>query len=261
MSIKQLPDNALMAHVYYGDPDEGFSEKLISALIESGIDLLEFGIPFSDPTADGPTFMNACTRALRNKMTPSRCIQGISKIREKGYTLPIAVTTYYNLVYQYGIKRFIRDIKEAGADALIVPEAVPEESEELHKCGKEFDIDLIYLVGQRSSDVRIKKIVSVASGFIYLISSAGVTGIREELKDPIAELINKVHQHSDLPLLVGFGISKPEHFEFLMKNGANGVIIGSAIAKIYEKHISRGIVQDQKRCLEDVSEFIRKMKQ
>lgn len=257
--LKEKKQGTFMAHVYYGDPNEEFSIELIKNLVHSGVDILEFGIPFSDPTADGQTFIGSCQRALKNGMTPKKCINGINKIRKMGYTLPIVVTAYYNIIYQYGTENFISDIKKAGAHALIVPELVIEESKELAVLGKEYGVDIIYMIGENSSDRRIEKIVRKASGFLYLAAVSGVTGARENLENPIFSLIKRVRKHTSLPLMVGFGISKKEHAQMLMKGGADGMIIGSAIGKIYEKYINGSIIDD-KECLKKIAGFVSDVK-
>ncbi len=256
----KINKNAFMAHVYYGDPNEVFSDELIKILIESGIDILEFGIPFSDPTADGSTFIKACERSLKKGMTPRKCIEGIKKIRKKGYMLPIVVTTYFNIVYQYGIEKFIKDIKDAGANGLIIPELVIEESDEVQKYGDKYDINIIYLIGPYSSEERIKKICEKATEFLYLCAVTGVTGARENVKNSTFELIKRVRKHTDLPLFIGFGISKPEHVKLLIKNGADGVIIGSAIGKIYERYIVNNKITNKEQCLNEVAGYVKGIK-
>lgn len=258
--LKQKKQGAFMAHLYYGDPNENFSIELIKTLIENGVDILEFGIPFSDPTADGSTFIRACERSLKNNMTPKICIEGIKKIRASGYNIPIIVTSYFNIIYQYGIEKFIKDIKEAGAQGLIIPEAVVEESDELQKYGGLYDIKIIYLIGPNSSDIRIDKILEKASGFLYLVAKSGVTGTRNKINNPTYNLIGKVKTKSKLPALVGFGISKPEQIKPLMQNNADGIIIGSAIAKIYERYIINNELVEKKKCLIEVKEFIKNIK-
>jgi tryptophan synthase alpha chain len=257
--LKSKDEKAFMAHVYYGDPKKEFSDELIKRLIENGIDILELGIPFSDPTADGPTFVNVCTRALKNRMTPRKCIQAIKKIR-KYSDIPIIVTSYFNIVYQYGIKKFIKNIKQAGVQGLIIPELVIEESDELDFYGKKYEIDIIYLIGPYSSEKRIKKIVKKSSGFIYVVSKTGVTGAREKLQIETSKTIKKLKKFTTLPLLVGFGISKKEHVKEIIKAGADGVIIGSAIAKIYEKYIENGKIINKEKCLSEISEFVKEIK-
>ncbi len=258
--LKSKKQGAFMTHVYYGDPDENFSVELIKTLIRNNVDIIEFGIPFSDPTADGPTFMNACTRAIKNSMTPAKCIEGIKKIRAVNKSIPVIVTSYFNIVYQYGVEKFIKDIKQAGAEGLIIPEAVIEESDDLQNYGTMHGIDIIYLIGPYSTDERIKKIVKKASGFLYLCAVAGVTGVRENLNNSILDLIKRTRRYTDLPLMVGFGISKPEHAKILLENGADGIIIGSAVGKIYEKYISKDRIIDENRCLDEVSGFIKEIK-
>ncbi|MCK5626039.1 tryptophan synthase subunit alpha, partial [Candidatus Bathyarchaeota archaeon] len=138
--LKEQKEGAHMSHVYYGDPTEEFSLKLIELMVENGADLVEFGIPFSDPTADGPTFQKACERALKKQMTPPKCIQGIKKLRRNGIKTPIIVTTYYNIPYVAGVKIFLENIKKAGAQALIVPNLPIEEAGELLDEGKKLGV-------------------------------------------------------------------------------------------------------------------------
>ncbi len=259
--LKAKKQGVFMAHVYFGDPDEDFSIELIKTLAQNGVDIIEFGVPFSDPTADGSTFINACTRAIKNGMTPKKCIEGIRKIREIGFKTSIVVTSYFNIVYQYGIEKFMRDIKEAGAQGLIIPEAVIEESDELQLYGDRHGINIIYLIGPYSTDERIKKIITKASCFLYLAAVAGVTGARENLNSSALELIKRVRKYTELPLFVGFGISKPEHAKMLIKNGADGVIIGSAIGKIYERYIANDDILDKCGCLNEAAEFAKQISQ
>lgn len=258
--LRSKKQGAFMTHVYYGDPDEDFSLELIKTIIRDRVDIIEFGIPFSDPTADGPIFINACTRAIKNSMNPAKCVEGIRKIRAFDKNIPIIVTSYFNLVYQYGVERFIKNIKQAGGNGLIIPEAVIEESDELQIYGNKHGIDIIYLIGPYSTDERIKEIVKKASGFLYLCAVTGVTGVRENMNNSVLDLIKRTRKHTDLPLMVGFGISKPEHAKILIENGADGIIIGSAVGKIYEKHIADGRMTDGKKCLDDVGSFVKEIK-
>ncbi|MDP7494588.1 MAG: tryptophan synthase subunit alpha [Candidatus Undinarchaeales archaeon] len=228
---------AYMAHVYYGDPNEDFSIKEIKALCESGVSIIELGIPFSDPTADGPVFQRACERALAAGMTPGKVIEGIVKLRDAGITQPIVVTSYYNIIYHMGVGTFVRRIKDSGACALIVPDVPIEEADDLLAAGDEHGIDIIFLVAPTTPDDRLKKILSVARGFVYVVSVAGVTGARESLEEATLKLIERVRAHSDIPLLVGFGISKQEQAKAAVTAGADGVITGSAIGSIYEQHL------------------------
>jgi len=237
--LKERREGALMPHVYYGDPNEEFSLKLIKNLAENGADILEFGIPFSDPTADGPTFQAACERALEKCMTPAKCIQGIKKLRRSGLEIPLVVTTYYNIPYVTGIGSFLSEIKKAGAQAIIVPDLPVEEAGVLLDEGKKWGVHVIFQVAPTTTEDRLKKIADVASGFLYVIGVEGVTGARESLTDSTLKLVSRVRRHTDVPLLAGFGISKRGHAEAVVSAGADGAITGSAYAKIYEKNLKK----------------------
>ena len=237
--LRERKEGAHMPHVYYGDPSEEFSLKLIRKLAENGADLIEFGIPFSDPTADGPTFQAACERALKKSMTPVRCIEGIRKLRRKGLKIPLVVTTYYNIPYVTGIGAFLSEIKEAGAQAIIVPDIPVEEASILLDEGKKSGVHIILQVAPTTTEERIKKIADVASGFLYVMGIEGVTGARESLADSTLKLVSMVRKYTDLPALAGFGISRREHAAAVVSAGADGAIAGSAYAEIYEKNLEK----------------------
>ena len=228
-----------MSHVYYGDPKEEFSLKLLELLVQNGADILEFGIPFSDPTADGPTFQAVCERALKNGMTPNKCIEGIKKLRKRGIKNPIVVTTYYNIPYIVGVGNFLRKIKEAGAQAIIVPNVPIEEADLIFSEGKKSRIHPIFQIAPTTGEGRLKKITDIATGFLYIVGVEGVTGVRNNLANSTLNLIKRVRKHTDMPLLVGFGISTREQASTLVAAGADGVIVGSAYAKIYERDLEK----------------------
>jgi len=209
--LKERREGAHMPHVYYGDPNEEFSLKLIKSFVENGADLIEFGIPFSDPTADGPTFQAVCERALKKCMTPAKCIQGIKKLRRNGLEIPLVVTTYYNIPYVAGIGTFLSEIKKAGAQAIIVPDLPVEEAGAFLEEGNRRDVHVIFQVAPTTTEDRLKKIADIASGFLYVMGIEGVTGARESLADSTLKLVSTVRKHTDVPLLAGFGISKREH--------------------------------------------------
>jgi tryptophan synthase alpha chain len=237
--LQERKEGAHMPHVYYGDPNEEFSLKLIRKLAENGADLIEFGIPFSDPTADGPTFQAACERALKKSMTPVRCIEGMRKLRRNGLKIPLVVTTYHNIPYVTGIGAFLSEIKEAGAQAIIVPDIPIEEASILLDEGKKSGVHIILQVAPTTTEERIKKIANVASGFLYVMGVEGVTGTRESLTDSTLKLVSRVRKYTDLPALAGFGISKKEHAAAVVSAGADGAIAGSAYAEIYEKNLEK----------------------
>lgn len=253
--LKEQREGAHMPHVYYGDPNEKFSLRLIKSMVENGADLIEFGIPFSDPTADGPTFQEACERALKKQMTPTRCIQGINKLRRSGVKTPIIVTTYYNIPYVVGIGNFLGEIKKAGAQAIIIPNIPIEEAGELLDEGKKLGIHIILQIAPTTNENRLKKIADVASGFLYVINVEGVTGTRDNLTGSTLKLVNRVRKHTDVAILAGFGISKREHAEAVVSAGADGVIAGSAYAKIYEKNL-----MTPEETLPEITQLVRQIK-
>jgi tryptophan synthase alpha chain len=232
-------EGAFMPHVYYGDPNPSFSRRLIMTLVENGADILEIGIPFSDPTADGPTFQAACERALKNGITPLECIRGIRQLRDEGLTVPVIVTTYYNIPYTMGVGRFLDEIKSAGAQGVIVPNLPFEEGEEMLDEGRKRGVHLILQVTPTTADERLRKIADAASGFLYIINVEGVTGARDAVSASTIKLIERVRRHTDIPLMAGFGISGGEQATALLAAGADGVIAGSVFAKIYERSIGK----------------------
>ena len=237
--LKSKGEGAHMPHVYYGDPHEEFSLKLIETLVENGADILEFGIPFSDPTADGPTFQAVCERALEKGMTPNRCIEGIKKLRARGIENPIVVTTYYNIPYVAGVGNFLSKIKEADAQAIIVPNVPVEEADVLLAEGKKRGVHVIFQIAPTTTKDRLKKIADIASGFLYVINVEGVTGVRESLADSTLRLVKRVRRHTDMPLLAGFGISNRQQASNVVAAGADGAIAGSSYDKIYEKNLEK----------------------
>jgi tryptophan synthase alpha chain len=235
--IRERGEAVHMPHVYYGDPSMDFSKKLISTLSENGADIIEFGIPFSDPTADGPIFIAACERALNNGVTPPNCFEAIKDLRSRGLELPIVVTSYYNILYVAGVGRFLEELKDAGAQAIIVPNLPIEEAENLLYEAEKTGIHPILQVTPTTTGGRLKKICDASSGFIYVINVEGVTGVRDSLNKSTIKLIERVRSHTDTPVLAGFGISEPIHAKLVVEAGADGAIAGSVYTQIYEKYI------------------------
>ena len=254
--LKSKREGAHMPHVYYGDPSEEFSLKLIKNFVENGADIIEFGIPFSDPTADGPTFQSVCERALDNGITPKRCIEGIKKLRAIGIENPIVVTTYYNIPFVMGVGKFLKKIKNAGAQAIIVPNVPLEEADELLVQGKNSGIHPIFQIAPTTNENRLKKISDIASGFLYIIGVEGVTGVRESLGNSTLKLVKRVRKHTDMPLLAGFGISTKQQSSAVVAAGADGAIVGSAYAKIYQKNI-----KNPEKSLSEIVNLIKEIKQ
>ena len=254
--LQSKGEGAHMPHVYFGDPHEEFSLKLLETLVKKGADILEFGIPFSDPTADGPTFQAVCERALKNGITPNRCIDGIKKLRASGIESPIVVTTYYNIPYVMGVGKFLKRIKEAGAQAIIVPNVPVEEAEVLLAEGKKSGIQPIFQIAPTTTEERLKKITDIASGFLYVIGVEGVTGVRESMGDSTLKLVKRTRNHTDMPLLAGFGISTRQQALAVVAAGADGAIVGSAYAKVYEKNL-----ENPEETLQEIASLVGQIKQ
>lgn len=258
--IEQVFTNgrALMAHVYFGDPTPKFSIRQIKAMVAGGVDIIELGIPFSDPTADGPVFQDACKRALARGTTPEDVFDGLLEIRGAGIESPVVITTYYNIVQKMGEQKFVSRIAGAGADGVIVPDLPLEESQKLQTLCKEADLSFIYLIAPTTTGERLAAIAEQASGFIYLVSVTGVTGARENLSTGTGDLISKVKDQTDVPVLVGFGVSTPEHAGELVNAGADGVIVGSAFGKLYEGNL--GSPEGPEASLSSITSFASSIK-
>lgn len=255
MKLKERGEGAYMPHIYYGDPSPEFSRREIETLAENEADFIEFGVPFSDPTADGPTFQEACERALKNGITPEDCLRGIEDLREKGLDIPIIVTSYYNILYTYGVEDFLERLSEVGAQGIIVPNVSLEEAEPLVKAGGGTGIDVILQVTPNTSKGRLERIANSSSGFLYVVNVEGVTGARETVPESTVELMKSVKENADIPIMAGFGVSKEGHARSLVSAGADGVITGSALGEIYGKNLSH---PEEK--LDEIGEFAKRMK-
>jgi len=235
--LKDKGEGAQMTHVYYGDPSEEFSLKLIETLAQNGADIIELGIPFSDPIADGPIFQAACERALNAGVTPIKCIEAIKRLRTTGLKTPMIVTTYFNIPYVMGFEKFLSLIKEAGAQGLLIPDLPIEEAKPYLEQTTKMGLHLILQATPTTSKDRLKKIVETATGFIYLVSLEGVTGSKLTNPNTTFKLIKEVKAKTHLPVMVGFGISKREQAKAIIYIGADGVVVGSAYTKIYAKNL------------------------
>jgi tryptophan synthase alpha chain len=227
---------AFIGFAVAGDPDKEVSVRIAKALIDGGTDILEFGVPFSDPVADGPTIQRADDRALTAGTTPDTIFAIVREIREYS-KVPIVFLTYYNTIYRRGIDRFYREAHEAGVDGILVADMPVEESDEVVATAQKFGIDPIFLVTQTTTGDRMDTIVSRARGYLYLVSVLGVTGARKEVAPEALALLHRVREHTNLPLAIGFGISTPGHVKTCRDAGADGVIVGSAIVDIVEKNL------------------------
>lgn len=239
---------AFIPFITCGDPDLETTEQLVYAMEKAGAALIELGIPFSDPTAEGPVIQDANIRALSGGATTDKIFDMVEKIR-KNTQIPLVFMTYVNVVFSYGAERFIKKAAEIGMDGLILPDVPYEEKEEFDGTCKQYGLDLVSLIAPTSHD-RIKMIAKDASGFIYCVSSLGVTGTRSVITTDIGAMVNLVKEVTDLPCAVGFGISTPEQAAKMCES-ADGAIVGSAIVKICAKY--------GKDCVPYVAEYVKSM--
>lgn len=224
---------ALIAFITVGDPDLETTERVVHAAVENGADLIELGIPFSDPTAEGPVIMEADEVALKAGTTTDKVFELTKKLR-KTITVPMVYMTYANVVFSYGCEKFAQKAADAGIDGLILPDVPYEEKEEFTEVFDRYGLDLISMIAPTSED-RIAMIAKEAKGFIYMVSSLGVTGTRSEITTDISTMTDLVKKNTEVPCAVGFGISTPEQAA-KMAELSDGAIVGSAIIKIIAKY-------------------------
>ena len=232
-----------------GDPSLEVTEQLVYAMEEVGADLIELGIPFSDPTAEGPVIQEANVRAFAGGVTTDKVFSMVEKIR-KNTKIPMVFMTYANVVFSYGTERFIKKAAEVGMDGLILPDVPFEEKEEFDVVCKQYGLDLISLIAPTSHD-RIRMIAEKAQGFLYVVSSMGVTGVRSKIETDIAGMVKLVRESSDIPCAIGFGIATPEQARD-MAAISDGAIVGSAIVKL--------VAQYGRDSIGPVADYVRSMK-
>ena len=240
---------AFIPFITCGDPSLEITEQLVYAMEEAGADLIELGIPFSDPTAEGPVIQEANVRALKGGVTTDKVFDMVVKIREKT-KIPMVFMTYANVVFSYGTERFIKKAAEVGMDGLILPDVPFEEKEEFDSVCQKYGLDLISLIAPTSHE-RITQIAKEAQGFVYCVSSLGVTGTRTQITTDIGAMVKLVKAAKDIPCAVGFGISTPEQAK-KMAAQSDGAIVGSAIVKLCAAH--------GEKCVPYVKEYVKAMK-
>lgn len=240
---------AFIPFVTAGDPDMETTERLIVAMAEAGADLIEIGIAFSDPVAEGPVIQAADLRALSGGATTDKVFDMIARVRQK-CTVPLALMTYINPIYTYGAERFMMRAQATGVDALIVPDMPYEERQELATVCEKYDVDLVAMIAP-TSHKRVEMIAAEAKGFLYCVSSLGVTGMRNELSTAIGDLIALVKKVRDIPCAIGFGVSTPEQARE-MAALADGVIVSSAIVQLVAEYGADSVPF--------VAEYVRSMK-
>jgi tryptophan synthase alpha chain len=253
-TFRLLRDNGRKAFIPFitsGDPDLETTIQLVPELERAGSSIVELGIPFSDPLADGPTIQRSSERALRNGYRLADHLAAIKEIR-RGTSIPIVIFSYFNPLLQYGAEKFARDARLAGADGVLVTDLTPEESEGYRLCLEQNELDAIFLVAPTSSAERVALISRCCRGFVYLVSRTGVTGARETLSDAIFPTLSLIRRCTDLPVAVGFGISRPEQVR-LVWGAADGAVVGSAIVSEIEQN------RDSKNLITCVGDFCRRL--
>lgn len=242
---------AFVPFITCGDPDLATTRKAVNAMVAAGADLVELGIPFSDPTAEGPVIQGANLRALEGGVTTDDVFELVRQLREEDkLSIPMVFMTYANVVYHYGTEKFCAKCAEVGIQGMILPDVPFEEKEDFDPICKQYGLDLISLIAPTSND-RIKMIAEKANGFVYCVSSLGVTGVRKEITTDIGAMVQLVKSGKDIPAAVGFGISTPEQAKKMAAH-ADGVIVGSAIVKLLAAHGTEAVPY--------IAEYVKSMK-
>ena len=231
--LRRRDRRALIPYVMAGDPDPTATQRLVEILTEAGADVVELGVPFSDPIADGPVNQRAGLRALAHGMSLRRALDLVGRLRERT-GVPLAIMTYYNLVLRYGLGAFCRDAVGAGLDGLIVADLPPEEGTDLVAAAQTADLATVFLLAPTSTEGRIRAVAAASTGFVYCVSRTGVTGVRDELPAGLRDLILRIREQTQTPICVGFGLSRPEQVREVAAV-ADGVIVGSALVQMIEE--------------------------
>jgi len=238
LELKQQKRAALIPFFVIGDPDYETSLAVVRAAIDAGADVLELGIPFSDPIADGPTIQKADIRAIRSGMTVHRALDFIAALRTDGSgrasDIPVGLLMYYNLIHQYGVEKFFRDFHAAGVNSVLIADLSIDDADEVLGPAASAGLDTVFMVTPNTDPDRMKLIASKTTGFIYTVSLLGVTGTRTRLSDSAEMLVRRLKGLTDVPVCVGFGVSAPEHARAIADAGADGVIVGSRLVAMIE---------------------------
>lgn len=233
-ALRKQGRKGFVAYIGAGDPNLDATRQIGVAFDKAGVDVLELGIPFSDPLADGLVNQLAAQRGLESGTTPPKVLQTIAAIRKESQ-VPIVLYIYFNLMHRSGVQRFIGDAAKAGVDGMLVLDLPPEESDNYESLMRDAGLRNIYLVAPTTPEDRVERIVTRATGFIYYVSREGVTGMQEKVSDNIAGMTAKIRAHTNLPIAVGFGISNPDQARLVAQN-AEAVVVGSAIVNQIAKH-------------------------
>ena len=254
---KEQKRSLLIGFITAGDPSIELTPKLAKTMVDGGVDIIELGIPFSDPIADGPTIQSSSMRSLSNGTTTKDILSMSKKIVEE-LDVPVVLLTYYNTIMKMGIEEFLQDAKKAGISGIVCPDLPPEEGEEYVKLAKSESINTIFLASPATNDIRLDNIIDSTSGFLYMVSLFGVTGTRDLFTEYSAQATKRIVERVSgrVPVAVGFGISKPEHVSNFTKLGVDGVIVGSAFIKIIEDNLDNSDLM-----LEKLNKFAKELSQ
>ncbi|MGA7692932.1 MAG: tryptophan synthase subunit alpha [Nitrososphaeraceae archaeon] len=247
---------ALICFIVGGYPTIAHSEQIVSSLVKAGADMIEIGIPFSDPIADGPTIQNAYNTALKNGVTPQKCLHMCANLRKKFPTLPLLIMTYSNIVYKAGLEKFIKLSRLHGVDGFILPDMAIMESDAYVKVASDHGLATIFLASPNSNKQRIEQIMNVCSGFIYVVSIFGITGTRLRYEKYTFHNIRKIKKITQgrIPIAVGFGISRPDQIVSIVESGADAVILGSSLIDRIK------VAANHKLMLNDLQTFVRQLR-
>ncbi len=241
---------ALMPYFTIGYPDFNTSLQIVQAIVEAGADLIELGIPFSDPLADGPTIQHSTQIALQNGITLERCLNFVSQLRQGGVTIPLLLMGYYNPIFSYGEERFILAASQSGAQGFIIPDLPPEEASQMRQLCEKHQLALIHLIAPTTPTERIRFVADRSTGFLYVVSVTGVTGARRNLPPQLVDFLQRVRSLTSLPLALGFGVSSPEQAATFSR-WVDGIIVGSALIDV---------VRMSKRPVEAAAEFVSELR-
>lgn len=247
---------ALICFIVGGYPTIAHSEQIVSSLVKAGADMIEIGIPFSDPIADGPTIQNAYNTALKNGVTPQKCLHMCANLRKKFPNLPLLIMTYSNIVYKAGLEKFIKLSRLHGVDGFILPDMAIMESDAYVKVASDNGLATIFLASPNSNKQRIEQIMNVCSGFIYVVSIFGITGTRLRYEKYTFHNIRKIKKITQgrIPIAVGFGISRPDQIVSIVESGADAVILGSSLIDRIK------VAANHKLMLNDLQTFVRQLR-
>ena len=249
-NAKSQDRSAFVSYICAGDPNPATSLQICRALLRSGVDILEIGVPFSDPLADGLTNQLAAQRALEAGTTREDVFDLVRKIREEDRQTPIVFYTYYNLMFSGGLEAYIAEAKEAGVDGLLVLDLPPEEAGDYMEACRKIEMKTVFLLAPTTPEERVEYIAQNATGFIYYVSRTGVTGVREDLASDLREMVDMIKRHSNNPLVVGFGIQNPDQVNAVARL-ADGVVVGSAIVNTIKENL-----EDEGKMLEQIESLV-----